>query len=74
MKALESQISELEAEASRLLRALDQAKEAKAEVERTQRKKAEDAAKEIASQVNLVFVRIPATCAYEIPGCGDRNP
>lgn len=53
MKALESQISELEAEASRLLRALDQAKEAKAEVERTQRKKAEDAAKEIASQVNL---------------------
>ncbi|RSH91821.1 hypothetical protein EHS25_009191 [Saitozyma podzolica] len=51
VKALESQISELEAEASRLLRALDQAKEAKAEVERTQRKKAEDAAKEIASQV-----------------------
>jgi homeobox protein cut-like len=53
VKALESQISELEAEASRLLRALDQAKEAKAEVERTQRKKAEDATKEIASQVNL---------------------
>ncbi|WVR00235.1 hypothetical protein IAU59_007377 [Kwoniella sp. CBS 9459] len=50
VKALESQIAELEAEASRLLRALDQIKEGKAESERVAKKQAEDAAKELASQ------------------------
>lgn len=51
MKSLESQISDLESEASRLLRALDQAKESKADVERTEKKRADDAAKELAVQV-----------------------
>lgn len=51
MKSLEGQISELESEASRLLRALDTAKEAKAEVERTERKRAEELAREVATQV-----------------------
>ncbi|ORY33495.1 putative Golgi vesicle transport-related protein [Naematelia encephala] len=50
VKALEGQISELEAEASRLLRALDSLKEAKAEGERAEKKRADDAAREIASQ------------------------
>lgn len=54
VKALESQISELEAEASRLLRALDTVKDAKAEVERTDKKKADDAAKEIATQASEI--------------------
>ena len=47
VKSLENQISELEAEASRLLRALDSIKEAKAESERELKKKAEDSTKEI---------------------------
>lgn len=51
VKALESQISELEAEASRLLRTLDSIKEAKAEIERTEKRKAEEAARELANQV-----------------------
>ncbi|WVQ84708.1 hypothetical protein IAT38_006864 [Cryptococcus sp. DSM 104549] len=50
VKALESQIAELEAEASRILRALDSVKEAKAESERLAKKHAEEAAREIASQ------------------------
>ncbi|WVR07736.1 hypothetical protein IAU60_004779 [Kwoniella sp. DSM 27419] len=50
VKALESQITELEAEASRLLRALEQIKESKAESERTAKKQAEEASREIASQ------------------------
>lgn len=51
MRGLESQISELEAEASRLLRTLDSIKDAKAEVERTEKKKADDAVRELATQV-----------------------
>ncbi len=47
---LETQISELEAEASRLLKALDSLKEAKAESERTEKKRAEESAKEIVTQ------------------------
>ena len=47
VKSLETQISELEAEASRLLRALDSIKEAKAGSERELKKKAEDSTKEI---------------------------
>ncbi|WWC91645.1 uncharacterized protein L201_006591 [Kwoniella dendrophila CBS 6074] len=50
VKALESQIEELEAEASRLLKALDQIKEQKAESEKTAKKKADELAKEVASQ------------------------
>jgi homeobox protein cut-like len=52
VKSLEGQISELESEASRLLRALDTAKEAKAEVERTERKRAEELAREVSTQVS----------------------
>lgn len=51
--ALEGQIQELEAEASKLLKALDSIKEAKAEAERSERKRAEEAAKEVARQVSL---------------------
>jgi homeobox protein cut-like len=54
VKQLETQISELEAEASRLLRALDQVKESKAESERAMKKKADEAAKEAASHVSLL--------------------
>ncbi|KAK4689850.1 homeobox protein cut-like, partial [Tremellales sp. Uapishka_1] len=50
VKALEGQISELEAEASRLLRALDSLKEAKFEVERSAKKKVEESAKDLAAQ------------------------
>ncbi|WWD19588.1 hypothetical protein CI109_104049 [Kwoniella shandongensis] len=50
VKALESQITELEAEASRILRALESVKEAKAESERVAKKQAEEAAKELVSQ------------------------
>ena len=52
VKSLEGQISELESEASRLLRALDTAKEAKAEVERTERKRAEELSREVTTQVS----------------------
>jgi len=52
VKQLETQISELEAEASRLLRALDQVKESKAEGERAMKKKVDEAAKEAASHVS----------------------
>lgn len=51
VKALENQISELEAEASRLLRALDQVKAAKTESERTLQKKVDEAVKEAANHV-----------------------
>ncbi|RXK36992.1 homeobox protein cut-like [Tremella mesenterica] len=50
VKALESQISELEAEASRLLKALELVKEAKAESERSQQRRLDETAKELASQ------------------------
>ncbi|KAI9633995.1 CASP C terminal-domain-containing protein [Dioszegia hungarica] len=50
VKTLESQITDLESEASRLLRALDSAKEAKSDVERTEKKRADEAAKELAVQ------------------------
>ena len=52
VKALEAQISELEAEATRLLRALDSVKEAKADSERTQKKQLDETAKELATQVS----------------------
>lgn len=51
VKSLESQISELEAEASRLLKALDQLKEAKAESERALQRKVDEAAREASTQV-----------------------
>ena len=54
VKTLESQISELEAEASRLLRALDSIKEAKAESEREGKKRADEAAKEISAQATEI--------------------
>lgn len=50
VKTLESQITELEAEASRLLRTLDSLKESKAEVEQAAKKRAEETAKEISTQ------------------------
>lgn len=50
MKNLESQISELESEASRLLKALEQVKEAKAESEQSLRRKTDEAEKELAKQ------------------------
>lgn len=50
VKAQEDQIAELEAEASRLLRALDQAKEGRAEAERAEKRRAEEAARELANQ------------------------
>ncbi|WVW86102.1 hypothetical protein I302_108141 [Kwoniella bestiolae CBS 10118] len=50
VKALESQIEEHEAEASRLLRALDQIKEQKSESEKAAKKKEDELAKEVASQ------------------------
>ncbi|KAK1922128.1 CASP C terminal-domain-containing protein [Papiliotrema laurentii] len=50
VKILETQISELEVEASRLLRALETLKESKAESERAEKKRAEEQAKEIATQ------------------------
>lgn len=57
VKALETQISELEAEASRLLRALDQVKEAKAESERSLQRKVDEAAKDAAGHVSVQSVR-----------------
>ena len=51
VKTLETQITELEAEASRLLRALDGMKEAKAEGENAERRRVEERAKEMATQV-----------------------
>ncbi|WWC64644.1 uncharacterized protein I303_107255 [Kwoniella dejecticola CBS 10117] len=54
VKALESQIQELEAEASRLLRALDQIKEQKAESDRIAKKKEDELAKEVASQTTEI--------------------
>jgi len=51
VKQLEDQVAELEAEASRLLRAHDQVKEAKAEEERAAKKRLDDAARESANQV-----------------------
>lgn len=51
VQALESQIAELEAEASKLLKALDSLKESKAEADRAESKRAEEASKEIATQV-----------------------
>nr|XP_019003298.1 homeobox protein cut-like protein [Kwoniella mangroviensis CBS 8507]OCF66759.1 homeobox protein cut-like protein [Kwoniella mangroviensis CBS 8507] len=54
VKALESQIEELEAEASRLLRALDQIKEQKAESEKAAKKKEDELAKEVASQATEI--------------------
>ena len=53
VKQLETQISELEAEASRLLRALDQVKESKAEGERAMKKRVDEAAKEAATHVSI---------------------
>ncbi|KLT45785.1 putative Golgi vesicle transport-related protein [Cutaneotrichosporon oleaginosum] len=50
VKEQEDHIAELEAEASRLLRALDMVKDQKAEVERAEKKRADDAAREIANQ------------------------
>lgn len=52
VRALETQISELEAEAARLLRALDAAKEAESEARRREQKKATDSEKEVASLVS----------------------
>jgi homeobox protein cut-like len=52
VRTLESQISELEAEATRLLQTLDALKESRSESERIERKKADESAKEIASQVS----------------------
>ncbi|KAL7418489.1 hypothetical protein Q5752_006947 [Cryptotrichosporon argae] len=49
VRALESQVAELEAESSRLLHALDAAKDARAETERSEKKRADDAAREIAA-------------------------
>lgn len=50
VKQQEDQIAELEAEASRLLRALEAAKDAKADVEKGEKKRIDDAAREIANQ------------------------
>ncbi|WOO82006.1 Protein CASP [Vanrija pseudolonga] len=54
VKAQENHIAELEAEASRLLRALDQSKEAKAEVERGEKRRLDDAARESAQQATEI--------------------
>lgn len=56
VKSLESQISELEAESSRLLRALDSMKEAKAESERELKKKVGDSGKENSSLTTEIEV------------------
>ena len=57
VKALEGQISELEAEASRLLRALDTAKEARTEAERTEKRKSDEAAKDSSMQVCWEYLK-----------------
>lgn len=54
VKTLESQISELESEASRLLRSLDEVKESKAASERKVRKQADETAKQIGQQVGPI--------------------
>ncbi|ORX40652.1 CASP C terminal-domain-containing protein [Kockovaella imperatae] len=54
VKSLESQIQELEAEASKLLRALDQAQDAKAEAERNVEKRSEQTAKDLAAQASEI--------------------
>lgn len=46
----EDHIAELEAEASRLLRALDMVKDQRAEAERAEKKRADDAARELSNQ------------------------
>jgi len=50
VKALEAQISESEAEASRLLRMLEQVKEIKLESERGEKRKMDDLTREIETQ------------------------
>ncbi|WWC71958.1 uncharacterized protein I206_105917 [Kwoniella pini CBS 10737] len=50
VKVLESQIEDLEAEASRLLRALDEIKERNAESQKAAKKKEDELVKEVASQ------------------------
>lgn len=54
VKQQEDQIAELEAEASRLLRALEAAKDAKVDVERSEKKRVDDAAREIATQATEI--------------------
>lgn len=53
VKALESQISELESEASRLLKGLDSEKESKRKLERDLSKRIEDLTKDVAARVRL---------------------
>lgn len=61
MKELEDQIGELEAEASRLLRALEHAKDAKAEAERSEKRRVDEAAREVASvKVEMESLRAKA--------------
>ncbi len=51
---METQTSELEAEAARLLRALEVEKTARTESERVQQRKVEEITREMSAQVNLV--------------------
>lgn len=53
VKTLETQISDLENETSRLLRALDNEKASRSEGDRTNKKRIEDLTKEVASKVSL---------------------
>lgn len=61
-------MTELELEASRLLRALDQVKETKAETERAENKRAEDAARESANQaaeINSLRTKVKQFSDYD---------
>lgn len=68
VKKLESQISDLEAEASRLLRALDQSKDAMAESERQAKRRADESAKEtsgLKSEVDSLKNRVKQYADYD---------
>jgi homeobox protein cut-like len=58
------QIAELEAEASRLLKALDQLKEAKSESERVLQRKVDEAVKDAATQV-ICSSNLDLSSAYD---------
>ena len=52
VRAMETQISELEAEASHLLRALDVVKESRSDLERMERRRADEGARERSTLVS----------------------
>ncbi len=67
VKSLENHISELEAQAARLMRALESEKTARSDAERTMQRKAEEASKELATQVRHGSISIMRSLAEPCP-------